>query len=290
MSITDEVKNKKKIDEQFEDLKKDILVRLREALNELSEYDFPFDFNSNCIHEIIHEEVDAFVTGFTREDCISWIDFCDNEKYVDKRVIDTSSIDRTLITTAFECIRMKLFDDDLFFELQEYAMTEEKKNAFIRRINDRIGDATYSGGEDNETQIFVELDFDLHRDDFPTPYFAENQVIELGGGMIKIFTNNYEINRNAIVIEPTVAVANTYRIYLMEKDMDIDIRNFFKYTPSIKEMGYRLSPQLYVDGVLKKQFSEEEKSIFIYMINQMANTLTTIGDEKYESEHAGGMK
>ena len=282
MSIIGEVKNKKKIDEQFEDLKKDILVRLREALNELSEYDFPFDFNSNCIHEIIHEEVDAFVTGFTREDCLSWIDFCDNEKYVDKGVIDTSSIDRTLITTAFECIEMKLFEDALIFELQEYNLTEEKRNEFIRRINDRIGDATYSGGEDNETQIFVELDFDLHRDDFPTPYFAENQVIELAGKSLKIFTNNYEINRNAIVIEHVTG--NTYRIYLMEKDDDIDIRNFFKYTPSIKEMGYRLSPQLYVDGVLKKQFSEGEKSIFIYMINQMANRLTEIGDVKMEGE------
>lgn len=279
MSIIGEVKNKKKIDEQFEDLKKDILVRLREALNELSEYDFPFDFNSNCIHEIIHEEVDAFVTGFTREDCISWIDFCDNEKYVDKGVIDTSSIDRTLITTAFECIRMKLFDDDLFFELQEYAMTEEKKNAFIRRINDRIGDATYSGGEDNETQIFVELDFDLHRDDFPTPYFAENQVIELAGKSLKIFTNNYEINRNAIVIEHVTG--NTYRIYLMEKDDDIDIRDFFKYTPSIKETNYKLIPQLYVDGQLRKHFKEEDKKEFIYYINQMANRLTEIGDMKW---------
>jgi len=279
MSIIGEVKNKKKIDEQFEDLKKDILVRLREALNELSEYDFPFDFHSNCIHEIIHEEVDAFVTGFTREDCISWIDFCDNEKYVDKGVIDTSSIDRTLITTAFECIRMKLFDDDLFFELQECAMTEEKRNAVIRRINDRIGDATYSGEEDNETQIFVELDFDLHRDDFPTPYFAENQVIELAGKSLKIFTNNYEINRNAIVIEHVTG--NTYRIYLMEKDDDIDIRDFFKYTPSIKEMNYKLIPQLYVDGQLRKHFKEEDKKEFIYYINQMANRLTEIGDMKW---------
>ena len=271
--------NKNEIEKKFESLKTNILLRAKEELKALNSDDFPFDFNSNCIHEIIHEEVDAFVTGFTREDCISWIDFCDNEKYVDKGVIDTSSIDRTLITTAFECIRMKLFDDDLFFELQEYAMTEEKKNAFIRRINDRIGDATYSGGEDNETQIFVELDFDLHRDDFPTPYFAENQVIELAGKSLKIFTNNYEINRNAIVIEHVTG--NTYRIYLMEKDDDIDIRDFFKYTPSIKETNYKLIPQLYVDGQLRKHFKEEDKKEFIYYINQMANRLTEIGDMKW---------
>ena len=256
-------------DERYEELIKNVLIKAKEELKELDEDDFPYDFNSNAIHDIIFSEVDAFVSGFDREECLAWIDYCNNEEYIDKGVVDNSNIDRILVTTAFECIRTKLFDDDLIYDLQEYELTDEKRNEFIRRIDERIDNANYNVGEDNETQIFIEFDFDLTKEDFEKPYFADGQVTELGGDTIKIFTCNHSVNRNAIVIERVHG--NTRRVYLMEKDEDVDIRDFFKYTPTIKETGYNLSPALYTDGILKKKF--ENKKELLYILNRMANKL-----------------
>jgi len=216
------------VEKEFEELVENILIRAKEKLEELNEEDFPYDFNSNTIHGIVHEEVDNLVCGFDRQDCLAWIDFCENEEYVDKGVIDTSNIDRILITTAFECIRMKLFEDDLIYDLQEYELTAEKRDEFINRINERIGDKEYKVGEDNEIQIFIETEFDITVDDFKEPYFAKEQMVELGGGDIKILNEAFDmerINRNAIVLEKKRQ--GLYRIYLMDKDDDIDIRRFF---------------------------------------------------------------
>jgi len=223
----------------------------------LNEEDFPYDFNSNAIHEIIHEEVDNFVCGFDRQKCLAWIDFCGNEEYVDKGVIDTSNIDRTLITTAFECISMKLFEDDLINDLQEYELTAEKRDEFIRRINERIGDEEYKVGEDNETQIFIETEFDIEANDFKEPYFAREQIVELGGGDIKILNEAFDmekINRNAIVLEKKRQ--GLYRIYLMDKDKHVDIRKFFdkKHFDSKDELLdvlIRMSNELFMNNAKK---------------------------------------
>ena len=258
----------KNIEKKFEQLIKNILIRAREKLRELKNEDFPYDFNSNVIHDLVHEEIDSLVAGFDRQECLEWIEFCNNEEYIDKGVIDNSSVDRMLITMAFECIRMKVFEDGLINDLQEYDLTKEKRDRLIRRINRRLRNTRYKVGEDNESQIFIEFDFELDVEDFKEPYFSKEQVIGLDDA-IKIFACNQEINRNAIVIEKQHG--NIYRVYLMDKDNDIDIRDFFRYVPSIKEANYNLSPQIYVDGKIKKRFDSKEE--LIGYISKMANML-----------------
>ena len=245
------------LEKEFEGLVKNVLVRAKEELEKLNEEDFPYDFNSNAIHEIVDEEVDDFVCGFSRQDCLAWIDFCGNEEHVDRGIIDTSSIDRILITTAYECIRMKLFEDDLINDLQEYELTAEKRDEFIRRINERIGDEEYKVGEDNETQIFIETEFDIEANDFKEPYFAGEQIVELGGGDIKILNEAFDmekINRNAIVLEKKRQ--GLYRIYLMDKDKNVDIRKFFdkKHFDSKDELLdvlIRMSNELFMNNAKK---------------------------------------
>lgn len=216
------------LEEEFEGLVKNILIRAKDELEKLQEWDFPYDFNSNAIQDIVFDEVDSFVSGFDRQECLAWIDFCNNEQWVDKGVIDTSSIDRILLTTAFECIRMKVFDDDLINDLQEYELTKEKRDEFLKRISERLGEENeYTLGEDTDTQIFIKTEFELKADDFKEPFFAKEQIVELGGGNIKILNNplDDEINRNAIVIEKKRD--GIYRIYLMDKSDEIDIREYF---------------------------------------------------------------
>jgi len=253
-------------EKEFEGLKNAILERAKEDLEAIDI--FPHDFNSN-IHEIIHEELDSFVCGFDRLECLRWIDFCNNEEYIDKGVIDDSNIDRLLVTTAYECIHLKLFDDDLIYDLQEYELTEGKKKKLIKRINERLKGSKKVKYKDNETQIFIKFDFRLSVDDFKEPYFSKDQIIKLHDG-IKILTNRNKINRNAIVIEGLDREIK--RIYLMDKSKGVDIREFFR-PRSIKDADYDLRPQTYMEGV-KKEFKDKKE--FIWRINQMANKLWEI--------------
>lgn len=213
----------KDMEKEFEGLVRNILIRAKEKLEELDESDFPFDFNSYAIHDIVHEEIDSFVSSMDRQECLAWIDWCNNEQHVDWGVIDTTNIDRILLTMAYECIRMKVFDDDLINDLQEYELTAEKRDEFLSRINKRLRDAKYMAGCDNETQIFIETEFDIKADDFKDVI----DVIELGDGNIKILNSldAEKINRNAIVFEKKQQ--GLYRVYLMDRDKDIDIRKYF---------------------------------------------------------------
>jgi len=266
------------IEREFEIFKKDVLLRLREELEDIEE--FPYDFNSDVLHDVIHEEVDGFVTVFTRNECLAWIDFCNNEEYVDKGVIDYSSIDQQLLTTAFECIRMKLFDDDIFQELQEYEMTEKQRDDFIKKINALADKHKYDikkpksyYRKHNETQIWIKTSFEIRPEMFKEPYFVKEQVIDLHNG-VKILTSNKSINRNAIVFEKRGD--KQYRVYLMEKDKDIDIRDFFKYR-SIAEGDFVLHPSFYVKGrnepikqglyPYKTEFKDKKE--FIFYVNKM---------------------
>ncbi len=265
-----------KIEKEFEEFKKDVLKRLKEELKEIDA--FPYDFNSNCLHDVIHEEVDSFVTGFSRSDSIKWIDFCGNEEFIDKGVIDNSNIDRTVITTAFECIRQKLFDDEkLFFDLQEYELTKEKRNSFIKKIDEVIGIHKTSKRKNNDIQIWIKTNFDIGPEDFKEPRFSKNQIIDLHNG-IKILTNNTTINRNAIVIENPKKMP--FRIYIMDKDKDVDIRDYFKFR-SIKEGNYNLFPDFYVKGkndpirpgLYPYKTDFKDKDDFIFFINRMVYEL-----------------
>ena len=92
-----------------------------------------------------------------------------------------------------------------------------------------------------------------------------------------IESNNNEINRNAVVFEKHGE--KRYRVYLMDKDKDIDIRDFFKYR-SVSSPDYILHPDFYIKGrnepvgnkyPYKTEF--EDKKEFIFYVNQMVTEL-----------------
>jgi hypothetical protein len=272
-----------KMNEEFEEFKKDILLSIKEELEQINEY--PYDFNSNVLHDVIHTEVDSYVTGFSRTECIKWIDFCNNEEYIDKGVIDNSDIERMLLTTAFECIRQKLFDDsELMMDMQEYEMTKKQRDEFIKRINEETKTHKTTAKKHNEIQIWIKTSFDIKPEDFKEPYFTKEQIVDTHNG-IKIMTYNAkkteDVNRNAIVLENTHK--QPFRIYLMQKDKDIDIRDYFKFR-TIKEGEYNLHPSFYVKGdnePIKKglypyKTDFKDKKTFIYFLNQMMIELNKI--------------
>lgn len=258
----------KTIEDKFEDLKKTILGTLKDELEKVDE--FPHDFNSDGMHDTVHTEVDSWACGIDRNEAMEFIDYCDNESYIESELINHSTLEKTLVTMAFECVRMKLFDDDLFQELQEYELTEEKRDNFVSQIEEIVGKHKPER-IDSDSQIWVKLKFDLERDMFPLEGFPESQVLDMHDGF-KVFANNKEVNRNAIVIEKPSAPGELSRIYLMQKDKDIDIREFFNRRPlSIAENDYSLRMSDYIDGIKREEFDNPEE--FVWYINQMANEL-----------------
>ena len=264
------------MNEEFETLKKDILVRVKEKLLKIDS--FPYDFNSNVLHDVIHDEIDSFVTGISRVKALQLIDFCDNEEYIDAGAIDDSNLDRMIITTCYECLYLKLFDDDFFMELQEYELTEKQRDSFVKEIDKRMGRRyRHSKGRHSKTQIWIKTGFEIRPEMFKEPYFAEKQVIDLHDGSVKILTNNREVNRNAVVFEKHGE--KKYRVYLMDKDKDIDIRDFFKYR-SVSSPDYILNPNFYIKGrnepvgnkyPYKTEFKDKKE--FIFYVNQMVTEL-----------------
>ena len=263
------------MNEEFETLKKDILVRVKEKLLKIDS--FPYDFNSNVLHDVIHDEIDSFVTGISRVKALQLIDFCDNEEYIDAGAIDDSNLDRIIMTTCYECLYLKLFDDDFFMELQEYELTEKQRDSFVKEIDKRIGRYKHSKGKHSKTQIWIKTGFEIRPEMFKKPYFAEKQVIDLHDGSVKILTNNIEVNRNAVVFEKHGE--KKYRVYLMDKDKDIDIRDFFKYR-SVSSPDYILNPNFYIKGrnepvgnkyPYKTEFKDKKE--FIFYVNRMVTEL-----------------
>jgi len=211
--------------EEFKGLVKDILIRLKEKLEDID--DFPYDFNSNVLHDTIHEEVDTFVSGFTRKDSIKYIDFCDNEEYIDKGVVDNSNLDRTLITTAFECIRQKLFDEEnLFYDLQEYELTKKQKDTFIKKIDEITEGYKHIVKPDNERQLTDFKPFTIDKS-----MCNDGKIMDLCNG-IKVFSIQSDrskldtVNDNALVYEGKEINDKTIevkRVYVMG-DSKIDLR------------------------------------------------------------------
>ena len=281
-----EAKMKNEAHKTIKNTKIEILDLIEDKLNEIIKDNktevVSFDDMVSYFHEIVRVCVDNN-TPQDRQECLELIDTTGNEKYVDKRVLDNSSIDRYLITMAYECLYQEIFNDDFFQELQnDLNNNEEISPDEARKIIEKIKEYKKNNelGEfepkDNECQIFVELDFDINKDDFKEPYFNKKQVIELGDGDFKILTycgkdQRDKLNKNAIVIEHNKG--NRYRVYLMEKDKDIDIREFFKYNEkSIGEHNdWNLDPRNYMEKI-HKSFSEKKE--FVWVINQIVNKLT----------------
>jgi hypothetical protein len=274
----------------IKDVKRAVLEQLKDKLENCDNQEVYF-------HDIVSNEIDA-LTPTDRKECIEVIDLSDTSKFDEG--VDRSSLDRTLITMAYCSIEDNLFNDDFIQDLQSELNNEkiEKKKAkeIIGKIESELKEMGYKSFseiyEDNKTQIFINTSFSIGSitiDDFIKYGLKETQIIDLSDSL-KILTSNKEINENAIVIEEKRRDVDKkkylFRVYLMDSDKDIDIRNLFKLKVISKETGFNLSPSAYIeqsteqyeqDKLSKKKkylYEFEDKTKFIKHIVRMTNKLT----------------
>lgn len=269
--------------------KNDILENIKQKLNEVDKK------TEIYFHDIIHEEIDSN-TPTDRHICLNLIDTADTS-YFDRGLIDESSLDRELITMAYCSIEQNLFNDDFIQKLQGELNNEKisKKQAkkLIKEIEQE--QEKYKPKKkrikDNSTQVFIETAFgidDLSKKDFK--HLKDEQVYK-NPDSIKILTSNNTINENAIVIQEYRKRNNkkypyVFRVYLMEKDKDLDIRNLFKLKVISEDTGYILSPQAYTGNTTegynkeRKRFKRnyrtrfKERKVFSRFIEKIAVDLT----------------
>jgi hypothetical protein len=70
------------------------------------------------IHDLVHEEVDNAIASNSRKENEEIIDDTGNEEYVDKGLIDNSSLDRMIETTAYGCLEQELWNNDVMQKIQ----------------------------------------------------------------------------------------------------------------------------------------------------------------------------
>jgi hypothetical protein len=278
----------------IENTKAEILENIKDKLENISE---PQEI---YFHDIISSAIDGN-TPTDRHTCLDLIDMA-NPEHFDTGLIDMSSLDRQLITQAYCSIEQNIFNDDFIQKLQEELNNETIPHIKARRLIEKIENYQEENNlgkvehKDSAVQVYIKSKFKLFKEDFPEPYFSDKAVMEMGDGGIKILTSNKSINQNAIVIEKISAKKNfAYRIYLMEKDKDIDIRNFFK---NLVRADYCLHPLAYIEcdeqqnneQLEREHFKtwvtdfESNKKALIFALNRMANKLTDISIKQMESK------
>jgi len=282
----------------IQETKKEVLEKIKDKLEEITGKEEIY------FHDIITEIIDCN-TPQERKKCLSLIDLSNTEHF-DEGMIDRSSLDRTLITMAYCSLEDNLFNDNFIQELQTDLNNEKinKKEAekILIKINKVLDEEKENQGfklrriKDNNTQVFIKTSFSVNsltREDFIKYGLSDKQFLDLSDS-IKILTSNKNINQNAIVInENKRDVKNkvyTLRIYLMDKNKDLDIRNFLKFKNISRETGFNLSPSNYIEQTTeqyeqdknkinpeKKYLSEfKDKTLFIKTIVTMVNRLTEI--------------
>lgn len=228
-------------------------------------------------HDIITECVDSN-TPQDRRDGLALIDLTNNEQHIDEGIIDHTSIDRMIITTAYECLHQEIFDDNFFQTLQDLLNNEtiDFKNAtlIIPKINKYMFDKGFKKvtHENNKACVWIKKNFPLSIEDFKEPSFNKAQLVNLSEDSIKILTSNKKINQNAIVLEH--ADRNEFRIYIVDPDKDLDMRELFKVkeTSIGEHNGYNLSPEAYIHGKFKDVFSSKKE--FMRVIQRVCSGLT----------------
>lgn len=91
--------------------------------------------------DLIFENVDTEVSTMSREECIRLIDATGNEQYIDQGIIDTSSLDRMLVTTAFGCLEQEMYNDSLIQTISNEleTMTEmDEVKSLLKEVNDEL--------------------------------------------------------------------------------------------------------------------------------------------------------
>lgn len=233
---------------------------LTEWLNELREIK-TVNEKDIAVYGIIRESINANIPhdDVKNFELIKYLDNCDNIRFGDMEEYNLSEF---LLTLNLECFRKSITYDVFFMDLIE--------RIFLRKINydeaieliekiekykndNDMGDVKYI---DNERQIYIPFSFDFDAKDFENSRFPKKRVIG-DHDSIKIFTSNF--NQNAIVVKKVNK--NLMRVYLIEKDPDLDIREFFKC-------------DLKKDGKIIKKFSS--KNHVICKINRIAEKILDI--------------
>lgn len=236
-------------------------------------------------HDIISSVIDQN-TPTDKNECMKLIEKADTQ-YFDDGLIDKSSWERQLITMAYCSIEQEIFNNSFINELQEELNNETISSMKAGKLIEKISKfqkeyfLTKVEFKDTDTQIYIQaINFELKKEDLGEPYFDKKAVIDLTDGF-KILTseNRDKINKNAIVIERITKGKGKfvrYRVYLMDKDKDLDIKKLWrvKGQDTIGEHnGYNLDPRTYIDG-FKSEF--ESKKQLLYVINDVAHQLLNL--------------
>jgi hypothetical protein len=271
--------------EILKDIKKVVLEQIKDKLQECENEEVDF-------HDIIHNEIDC-LTPQDKKTQIDLINLADTQ-YFDSGLIDNSSLDRTLITSAYCSIEQNLFNDDFIQELQtalnnNEKVSKKKANTLIKKIDEELNKMNVKIHnkpiyEDNSTQIFIKTSFSLGsltKSDFIKYGLINKQVLDLSD-RFKILTSNKTINQNAVVIEEKKRDLNKksflFRVYLMDKNKDLDIRNLFKLKSISEETGFNLNPSAYFEQTTE-QYEEDKltgKKNYLHIIKDKTTFLKQI--------------
>lgn len=256
-----------------------------------------YDETEIYFHDIVSNEIDS-QTPQDKKTCVDLIEMA-NESYFDMGLIDESSFERSLITRAYCSIEQNLFNDDFIQKLQEKlnneVLSKQEAKILLKEVEMELKSLGYYLHkpiyEDNQTQIYLKVGFSF--EDFKRNLeqellkrgFIQKQLINLSDSF-KILTSNKSINQNALIIEEKKK--GLFRVYLMQKDKELDIRNLFKGESINAENGFNLSPSFYIEQKTeqyeqdkktgKKNYQNEFKNleVFLNKIARISNKLTEL--------------
>lgn len=284
-----------KAEQIIRDTKRGILEQIKDKLQNTNEPEIYFN-------DVVFEEIDT-QTPQDRKTQLSLIDKADTS-FFDSGLIDNSSLERTLITSAYCSIEQNIYNDDFIQFLQNNLNNEKidnkKRKEIIKEIEKELNKMGVNKFfsfrskplyEDNQAQVFIKTSFSIGsitKEDFLKSGLIDKQVLELADSF-KILTSNKSINQNALIIEEKKREIDKkeflFRVYLMEKDKELDIRNLLKLKCISGETGFNLSPSAYIeqsteqyeqDKPFKKNYLNvfKDKTQFIKQIVLMASELT----------------
>lgn len=264
-----------------------ILESLKEKLKDI-------DGEEVYLWDICYNEIDANIPQDNKT-ALNLIEETDLLKYADDGLIDNSSSDRQLVTSAYCCLEQALIDKDIIQELQNDLNNEVLSKKKAQEIYNKIVEFQKENGflkhqnrvkyEDTRTQVFLKCPFKISAEDFKPfiekGFLKEKQIIDLSDG-VKILTSNKSINQNAMILENKPK--EIIRFYLMEQDKDLDIRNFFKLDCISEKTGFNLLPSAYTESTTEQYeadkpfknylFEFKDKEQFLKKIVQISQKLT----------------
>ena len=123
------------MNEIVQETKESVLESLLYQLREIEKD----DIKEIYFHDIVSEDVDTNISGTDRQEQLELIDLVGTE-YVDQGIVDNSSLDRMLITTAYDCLYQELFNDDFMQELQTLLNNEKIDYDTAQEIIEKIED------------------------------------------------------------------------------------------------------------------------------------------------------